>query len=531
MNLKCFLAFVCVINSISICFVYAQQADNYAFTTNKSSSLINLTSPIRLHGAGALEASSAVTPIGFEFWFMGTRHTSFSINTNGVVQLGSRAIITGGNAYNIPNASRIVAFAAGDVLNNTSILGTWRVSANDGVIHYQVFGTSPSRTLVIECKNMNVNFQSTTNDATFQIILYETAPLASANNRGGRIEFRYGQAQISYNTGGLRTGFGIGEGSNQFKGVDLSSDPPTAPITEDIIENKFDRGTIDVLNGVADGGRRVIIFEPPYPSAQATNLRAACAGKVGEVQLDWDNTASNALGSVVYRSTDGTNFSFLRQTVKDANAFNDSGLAVGQTYYYRVYSVTEGKLCELHPTAQLTVNYPISAKNLKIDGKPLICNGIASLEAEGGFSLYEWFNSQGTLIKSSKSPLINITAAGKYTVSALDSVNQCLSTGEISVSECCEPILEIPNAFTPHNTPANNIFRVKHENLKQFKMQIFDRWGVLVFKSEDPEEGWNGNLFGRPCELGVYQVVIEYTGCQDGRTVRGKKQEVLNLLE
>ncbi len=521
----CLLALIC----FSVCAVSAQQADNYAFTTNKSSSLINLTNPIQLHGAGASGASSAVTPIGFEFWFMGTRHTSFSINTNGTIQLGSQPVIAGGNAYNIPNASRIVAFSAGDVLNNV-VRGNWRVSANGGVIQYQRFGSAPNRTLVVECKNMNINAQSTTNDATFQIILYETAPLASANNRGGRIEFRYGQAQTTYDTGSLRVGFGIGEANNQFKGVDLSTDPPVARITNDIIENEFATGTIEVLNGVADGSRRVIVFEPPYPSAQATNLRASCAGKAGEVKLEWDNTANNAVGSAIYRSTDGTNFTFLRQTARDANTFNDNGLVVGRTYYYRVYSATEGKLCELHPTAQLTVAYPISAKNLKINGKPLICNGLASLEAESGFSLYEWFNSQGTLIKSSKDASINLSAGGKYTVTALDSATQCLSTGEVNVSECCEPMLDIPNAFTPHSTPANNIFRVKHENLKQFKMQIFDRWGVLVFKSEDPEEGWNGNFFGSPCETGVYQVIVEYTACQDGRTVRRKKQEVLNLL-
>lgn len=512
-------------------FSYAQQANNYAFSTNRSSSLIALTSPTILIGNGAVNTSSSVTPIGFEFWFMGSRFTTFSINTNGAIQLGSTVILSAGNAYNIPNASRIVAFSAGERNATTgAVIGDWRVSPNGGVIHFQRFGNAPARTLVIECRNMNVNFLSTTNDATFQIILYESAPVASGNNRGGRIEFRYGQVQTTYDMNSLRIGIGFGENNNQFKGVDVSSDPPNATIGNDAIENRIPKGVIDVLNGATDGSRRVIVFEAPYPTAQATNLRLACTNSASEVKLDWDNAASNAVGSVLYRSTDGTNFSFLTQTPKGTNTFIDKGLTAGQTYYYRVYSVTEGKLSELHPTGQMTTSMLVG-RTIKIDGKPVICNGVANLEAEQGFDTYEWYDSGGNLLKSDSTRRITITQAGKYKVIGKLNASSCENVGEVTVTECCEPVVEIPNAFTPHTTPSNNIFRIRHENLREFKIQIYDRWGVLVFFSEDPETGWNGNALGRPCELGVYQVIVDYVGCQDGRTVRGRKQEVLNLLE
>jgi len=193
-----------------------------------------------------------------------------------------------------------------------------------------------------------------------------------------------------------------------------------------------------------------------------------------------------------------------------------------------IITVRNQEGCSASDTAK--VKQIIPRKVLKISGRPVICNGAAILEAENGYKLYEWSDSKGNLLQSSENAGISIRDAGKYSVSAKDSLG-CGAAGEVTVTECCEPVLDIPNAFTPHSTPANNIFRVKHENLLQFKMQIYDRWGVLVFLSEDPENGWNGTSIGRPCESGVYQVIVEYSGCENGKTVRGKKQEVLNLLD
>jgi gliding motility-associated-like protein len=513
----------------------AQEAEDYAYSTNKTSSLIVLSNPTVLINAGATNLTSAVTPIGFEFWFMGVRYTSFSINANGAIQLGTNPILPAGNAYGIPNVARIIAMSSGDRNATTgAVIGDWRVSANGGVIHYQLFGNAPNRTLVVECRNMNLNFQSTTNDATFQIILHETAPLPNANNRGGRIEFRYGQVRSSFESNSFRIGIGASSNRNQFRGVDISVNPPTSPITDDIIENRIGVGVITALDGDTDGNRRVFVFEPPYPNAQAINLRSSCAGEAGAVQLDWENTASNAVGSVLYRSTDGTNFAFLTQIPRGTTTYTDRGLNVGTVYTYRVFSVTEGKLCELHPTAQLEVDLSKSGilKKLEIAGRPVICNGVAELETEAGYDTYEWYDSQENLVISSDNPKVTFREAGTYRLIArADSLGACVSIGEVTITECCSPVLVLPNAFTPHSTPANNIFRVRHENLTKFRMQIYNRWGVLVFETDDPEEGWNGYFQGRPAQADAYQVVVEYTGCEDGKIVRGKKQGVLNLLE
>jgi gliding motility-associated-like protein len=76
--------------------------------------------------------------------------------------------------------------------------------------------------------------------------------------------------------------------------------------------------------------------------------------------------------------------------------------------------------------------------------------------------------------------------------------------------------LYTPSAFTPNGDGDNDIFLAKGNGLESFEMQVFDRWGGIVFESSDIEYGWNGldasdNLIG----LGIYLYhisVYDYNG-------------------
>lgn len=69
--------------------------------------------------------------------------------------------------------------------------------------------------------------------------------------------------------------------------------------------------------------------------------------------------------------------------------------------------------------------------------------------------------------------------------------------------------LYIPNAFTPNDDGMNDVFKAKGVGITKFEMQIFDRWGHLVFESNDIELGWNGR-FKNQGELLVKQAVYTY---------------------
>jgi gliding motility-associated-like protein len=50
----------------------------------------------------------------------------------------------------------------------------------------------------------------------------------------------------------------------------------------------------------------------------------------------------------------------------------------------------------------------------------------------------------------------------------------------------------IPNAFTPNNDGDNDIFTAIGEEIKEFNMQIFNRWGELIYETSNIEKGWDG---------------------------------------
>jgi gliding motility-associated-like protein len=166
----------------------------------------------------------------------------------------------------------------------------------------------------------------------------------------------------------------------------------------------------------------------------------------------------------------------------------------------------------------------------QIGGDSTICTGEASalLEAPRGLGTYRWQNERGQVLGSANTLLVR--ELGKYFLT-VTTTGGCFYRDSIVVTNCCQAQIEIPTAFTPHSTPANNLFRIRHENLQSIDIQIYNRWGNLVYRSNDPEQGWDGTFEGKPAQAGVYQVIILYTSCREGFPFSGKMAEVLYLLE
>jgi len=73
--------------------------------------------------------------------------------------------------------------------------------------------------------------------------------------------------------------------------------------------------------------------------------------------------------------------------------------------------------------------------------------------------------------------------------------------------------LYVPNSFTPNADGRNDVFLpVSMGEIDLYSMQIFDRWGTLVFETTDIHEPWVGNALNGEYYLpsGVYSYVIEY---------------------
>ena len=80
-----------------------------------------------------------------------------------------------------------------------------------------------------------------------------------------------------------------------------------------------------------------------------------------------------------------------------------------------------------------------------------------------------------------------------------------------------------PNAFTPNADGHNDIFRPHSNNVVKFHMSIYNRWGQILFETDNVETGWTGKLAGNNCDAGLYVYVASYKFIyqQETKSVRG----------
>ncbi|MES2800670.1 MAG: gliding motility-associated C-terminal domain-containing protein [Bacteroidota bacterium] len=72
-----------------------------------------------------------------------------------------------------------------------------------------------------------------------------------------------------------------------------------------------------------------------------------------------------------------------------------------------------------------------------------------------------------------------------------------------------EGSLVIPNVFTPNNDGANDEFSITSSNLTDYQLIILNRWGNLMFESNDPANSWDGTSDGKACPDGTYFYLLK----------------------
>ena len=83
----------------------------------------------------------------------------------------------------------------------------------------------------------------------------------------------------------------------------------------------------------------------------------------------------------------------------------------------------------------------------------------------------------------------------------------------------CKALLEISNVCTPNDDGSNDTWKVSDLNqIQGCTVQIFNRWGQLMYETTDYKNDWNGTREGEVLPDGVYYYVI---GCEDERQYQG----------
>ena len=124
-----------------------------------------------------------------------------------------------------------------------------------------------------------------------------------------------------------------------------------------------------------------------------------------------------------------------------------------------------------------------------------------------------------------------ITGQGKYWIEVA-SLNGCIDADTIEINGLgCEFYIYVPNVFTPNSDKKNPLFFPVGYNIVAGNMQIWNRWGELIYYTEDFSKGWDGTYKGRECQMDTYVYVIYYSGlAYDGTVDERIKVGTVTLL-
>lgn len=176
------------------------------------------------------------------------------------------------------------------------------------------------------------------------------------------------------------------------------------------------------------------------------------------------------------------------------------------------------------------VTTDFSVKGISCKGE---ADGAISATAVGGtppFS-YKWSNG-------ARGDKIDTLGPGNYGVTVTDA-NNCLDTSSVilesATEECAVDTQEnktftvaVPNAFTPNNDGLNDELKIQHNgSFDQFTFQVFNRWGELVFETNDPTATWDGTRNGDKLPSGVYVYHLKGTLLDDSEI---EKQGSITLI-
>lgn len=73
------------------------------------------------------------------------------------------------------------------------------------------------------------------------------------------------------------------------------------------------------------------------------------------------------------------------------------------------------------------------------------------------------------------------------------------------------PTIYVPNCFTPNQDLVNDVFKPEFSGYIEMELMIFDRWGEMIFKTNELYGGWNGKKKDVNCEMGVYTYKLTAT--------------------
>jgi gliding motility-associated-like protein len=215
---------------------------------------------------------------------------------------------------------------------------------------------------------------------------------------------------------------------------------------------------------------------------------SAVSGTCGQPNGTATATATGGLGNYAYTWSNGATGSFI------------SGLSSGN------YSVIATDQNGCSSTSQVIVSTSPAAGVTLIAGDTIIgLNETATLEIVGGDS-FNWSPATGLNCTDCPTVIASPQSSTTYTVTGTDS-SGCpyLRVVNVVVDIICGELF-VPDIFSPNGigNPENEKLCVYSNCIKTMNLGIYNRWGELIFSTDDQNDCWDGTHKGVPVMTGVY---------------------------
>lgn len=167
------------------------------------------------------------------------------------------------------------------------------------------------------------------------------------------------------------------------------------------------------------------------------------------------------------------------------------------------YSVEYTSTCDNYFDTVTIFEDPYFLETPDLGPDTIVCSIISEeivLDANADLPNYLWNTGATTAT-------IVVGEPGVYWVSA---TTACLERSDTIVVNTCV-FIDVPNAFSPNNDGVNDLLSALCSDCDAFvSLSVYNRWGELVFESNDPYMGWDGTFEGKEQPIGSYAFVLRY---------------------
>ena len=130
----------------------------------------------------------------------------------------------------------------------------------------------------------------------------------------------------------------------------------------------------------------------------------------------------------------------------------------------------------------------------------------------GTYSYYWWYDVNNNMLPISENEIL-IVDSTLTTYLIVEGSNGCIGTSENAVINFIPRVdLFIPNTFTPNGDAHNDLLVTVANNISSFYMTISNRWGEIVYTTNDINKFWDGKFKGKAVEQGTYSYSINIIG-------------------